>query len=195
MQVNNACSTSFDQGFVTVLTFVEFNFFCPQGVAYNAANVIHSKATIYKVVCKDATITDCYVGSTTDLARRCRYHKACCSSEKQKHLNLYKFINLNGGWENFSVLLVEKFPCCSSEELISRTHEVNQQLSAKLNLEKISTPQQPEPPKPEMSTSGPEPEVPSTHELIQPEIPEMIHHEKNVSLEKQSLKNLQLVGK
>ncbi len=35
----------------------------------------YSKTIIYKIVCNDLTITDCYVGSTTDFKTRKAAHK------------------------------------------------------------------------------------------------------------------------
>ena len=38
-------------------------------------NIDYSKTIIYKIVCKDINIKDCYVGSTTDFIRRKNRHK------------------------------------------------------------------------------------------------------------------------
>ena len=37
--------------------------------------------TIYKIVCNDLSITDCYVGHTTDFVKRKCNHKIICNNE------------------------------------------------------------------------------------------------------------------
>ena len=66
---------------------------------------------IYEIVCKDTTITDKYIGSTTKYQKRLILHKsrsnningACCSN------TLYNFIRANGGWDNFSMNKLEQY--------------------------------------------------------------------------------------
>jgi hypothetical protein len=75
----------------------------------------YSKTIIYKLVCKDTTITDLYVGSTTSFVDRKKTHKdkAVCSNEYDKsyHLKVYDIIRANGGWTNWEMVMVECFPC------------------------------------------------------------------------------------
>ena len=40
----------------------------------------YSKTIIYKIVCNDTNITDCYVGHTTDITRRKAHHKCSCNN-------------------------------------------------------------------------------------------------------------------
>ena len=69
----------------------------------------YSNTHIYKIVCKDTTITDCYVGQTTDFKSRKNHHKHSCTNENSKeyHINVYKFIRANGGFDNFDMILIE----------------------------------------------------------------------------------------
>jgi len=73
----------------------------------------HSKTIIYKICCNDVSITDIYVGHTTDLIRRRQNHKDCCTNEKNKDYNSYKyqFIRENGMWDNWSLVPIEEYPC------------------------------------------------------------------------------------
>ena len=38
----------------------------------------YSKTISYKIVCNDLSITDCYVGHTTDFTKRKSHHKSDC---------------------------------------------------------------------------------------------------------------------
>lgn len=63
----------------------------------------------YRIVCRDISITDCYVGSTIDFGQRRRSHKFDCNTQTAINYNLpvYKFIRDNGGWANWSMVLIE----------------------------------------------------------------------------------------
>lgn len=65
----------------------------------------YSKAVIYKISCLDESVTDCYIGLTTDFIRRKYSHKICCG---KKDLLLYNFINENGGWDNFKMEIIHE---------------------------------------------------------------------------------------
>ncbi len=96
----------------------------------------YSKTVIYKLVCNDLNIKDCYVGHTTDLIRRKRQHKFCCINENSEKYNLYiyKFIRDNGGWNNWSLIEIEKFPCIDSNEARKRERYWIEQLNSNLNI-------------------------------------------------------------
>jgi hypothetical protein len=67
---------------------------------------------IYRVFCKDPSITDCYVGHTTKSIKSRMYHheKTCCNSGYLHHnKKLYKFMRLNGGFENFTYEILDGF--------------------------------------------------------------------------------------
>ena len=91
----------------------------------------YSKTVIYKIVCNDLTIPDCYVGSTTDFTKRKYGHK---QSSKTSHLDVYKCIRENGDWENWSMLEIEKYPCNDSNEARLRERFWYEQLNANLNM-------------------------------------------------------------
>lgn len=69
----------------------------------------YSNSFIYKICCKDPTIEDIYIGSTTNLSRRLHQHKHNCIKPQSKKHNQYKyqFIRENGGWENWELVLIE----------------------------------------------------------------------------------------
>lgn len=95
----------------------------------------YSKALVYKLVCKDLNIKDLYVGSTTNFNNRKRSHKSCCTNENSRKYNykVYKYIRENGGWDNFEMILIENFPCCSKQDLHARERYWKEELHANLN--------------------------------------------------------------
>ena len=95
----------------------------------------YSKNIIYKFVCDDLNVKDCYVGHTINMTKRKHSHKSICHNEKSKYHNLkiYQIIRENGGCENWNMVLVEKFPCKDKFEACKREREVYEELDAKMN--------------------------------------------------------------
>jgi hypothetical protein len=95
----------------------------------------YSKTIIYKIVCNDLNITDVYVGFTTDFTRRKGEHKRKINNEKSKSYNfkVYQTIRDNGGWDNFTMVLVEYYPCTCSIEAHLRERYYYELLNASLN--------------------------------------------------------------
>jgi len=96
----------------------------------------YSKTIIYKIVCDDLSVKDCYVGHTVNMTKRKWGHKSACNNENDKSYNykIYKIIRENGGWDNWNMLLVEKFPCKDNSEACKREREVYEELDAKMNM-------------------------------------------------------------
>lgn len=90
----------------------------------------YTKSIIYKIVCNDLSITDLYVGSTTDFTMRKYRHKFNCKAHVRK---LYNCIRANGGWNNWSMIEIEKFNCNDGNELRSRERFWFETLHATLN--------------------------------------------------------------
>ena len=96
----------------------------------------YSNAVVYKICCKDISIKECYVGSTTDLHRRSVAHKTDCNNDKRHSYNLpvYKFIRANGGWQNWTMQVLQSYPeCASKEELLKYERTHMESLKASLN--------------------------------------------------------------
>ena len=95
----------------------------------------YSKTVMYKIVCNDLDIKDVYVGNTTEFTKRKAEHKAGCCKENHKEYSkmLYQFIRENGGWDNFSMLEIEKFPCADGNEARARERYWFEELKATLN--------------------------------------------------------------
>jgi hypothetical protein len=79
----------------------------------------YSKAFIYKLCCKDKSIDECYIGSSTNWIQRKYKHKTDCNNVKQKAYNQkkYVFIRENGGLDNWEMILIHNYPCNTSQEL------------------------------------------------------------------------------
>ena len=97
--------------------------------------VNYQNGLIYKIVCNDTNIEDCYVGSTCNFNRRKQSHKYACNNENGKKYNLriYKFIRDNGGWDNWSMITLEAFSCENKRELETRERKWLEDLKANLN--------------------------------------------------------------
>ena len=101
----------------------------------------YSKTLLYKIVCRDLNVKDCYVGHTTDFNRRKTQHKHRCNTQTDKsyHLNLYQSIRNNGGWDNWEMVLYEKVECVDNLEARKRERECIELLNANLNMYKSFT--------------------------------------------------------
>jgi hypothetical protein len=86
---------------------------------------------IYKLVCNDTNIKDCYIGHTTDFKHRKYSHKSKCNNKKNPYV--YKFIGDNGGWNNWSMIMIEKYPCGDKLEAEKRERYWIEELKSKLN--------------------------------------------------------------
>ena len=95
----------------------------------------YSKSVIYKICCRDKSINDVYIGSTTNFVKRKTMHKSDCNNEKSKGYNryVYGFIRENGDWENFEMIQIEEFPCNNKRELKFREEHLRKELNATLN--------------------------------------------------------------
>ena len=95
----------------------------------------YKNGLIYRLCCKDINIKDCYVGSTTDFKQRKSMHKRVCNDPNGKGYNIkvYHFIRQNGGFENWSMVLIEFFPCENELELRKRERYWFEELKATLN--------------------------------------------------------------
>jgi hypothetical protein len=91
----------------------------------------YSNTLIYKIVCKDLSIDYIYVGHTTSFKDRKREHKS--RATKLCSFPLYQKINENGGWNNWDMIEIEKFPCNDANEARARERYWFEELKATLN--------------------------------------------------------------
>ena len=97
--------------------------------------VNYSKGLVYKLCCNDTDITDIYVGSTTNFIRRKCTHKSACNNKNDKKYNryVYKFIRNNGGWDNWSMILLREYSTTNKKQLERKERKYIEKLGATLN--------------------------------------------------------------
>ena len=95
----------------------------------------YSKYSFYKIVCNDLNVKDCYVGSTAHFTSRKANHKIACNLETHPRYNykIYQIIRNNGGWSNWSMILIDVIPCQNGEEARKKERELYEQLNATMN--------------------------------------------------------------
>jgi hypothetical protein len=98
-------------------------------------NMNWNNTIIYKIVCNDVKITDLYVGSTTNFVKRKCQHKTTCNNlnDKNHNINLYQSIRSHGGWDNWSMIEVEKYNAVDSYDAHKRERHYIETLEATLN--------------------------------------------------------------
>jgi hypothetical protein len=69
---------------------------------------------MYKIVCDDLDVKFNYVGSTQNFTRSKCQHKRNSNDKKKAHMKLYKIINENGGFSNWSMIKLESCYCASN---------------------------------------------------------------------------------
>ena len=95
-------------------------------------NISYQNTIIYKIYCKDKTISDIYVGHTTNFVVRKYQHKQACNNTNIQ-LKIYKTIRENGGWDNWDMVEIAKYNCKDSTEARIKEQEHYTELKASLN--------------------------------------------------------------
>lgn len=102
----------------------------------------YKNTVIYKIVHKD-DINDenIYIGLTTNFMRRRANHKDCSQNEKKNGYTdkKYQYIREKGGWDNFKMVEVEKFPCNDGNEARVREEYWRSYFNSNLNTKKAFT--------------------------------------------------------
>jgi hypothetical protein len=98
----------------------------------------YSNTIIYKLYCNDPTITEIYIGHTTNFIKRKHGHKHSCCNENDKKYNqyVYEFIRNNGGWDNWNMVQIEMVNCKNKRDAESVEHYWIEKLHAFLNTNK-----------------------------------------------------------
>ena len=79
---------------------------------------------VYKISCIDENIKEFYIGSSVNFDRRIRQHKSNCNNLNRKEYcyPLYMFINVNGGYNNWEIVVIKEYKFITKKEL-----EMNEQ--------------------------------------------------------------------
>ena len=91
-----------------------------------------SDYVIYKIICNDENIKDCYVGSTSNFKVRKCDHKRLSSDENSK-FKIYETIRNNGGWNNWSMLPIAEYKEISVIQARIKEEEQRVLLNASMN--------------------------------------------------------------
>lgn len=77
------------------------------------ANTDYSNTIFYKIYCKDPSITDLYIGHTTNFVQRKHSHKQSCINPNSVNYNykLYQCIRDNLGWDNWTMEIIGFHNC------------------------------------------------------------------------------------
>jgi hypothetical protein len=108
-------------------------------------DIDYTNTIIYKITCKDPTVTDVYVGHTTNFVQRKHAHKQSCTNTKSRNYNcrLYEVIRNNKGWDNWNMEIVDFFNCKDNYEARQKEQEYFILLNATLNSVEVSPPLRP----------------------------------------------------
>jgi hypothetical protein len=96
-------------------------------------DIDYSNTIIYKITCNDDTIKDVYVGHTTNFVQRKYAHKQCCLNNNLNKCKLYEVIRNNGGWNNWTMEIVNFFNCKDHNEARQKEQDYFVSLNASLN--------------------------------------------------------------
>ena len=90
---------------------------------------------VYKIVCKDKSITEFYIGSSVNFNRRIRLHKSNSNNLNCKEycIPLYMFINVNGGWDNWDIIVIKEYKFITRKELTINEQYYKNKLKPELN--------------------------------------------------------------
>jgi len=99
-------------------------------------NIKYENTCFYKLCCNDLDITDIYVGHTTDFKSRKTKHKSRCNNTNDRHynLNVYQFIRAHGGFDNWSMILIDRLAVADGLEAKKRERIYLTTLGATLNM-------------------------------------------------------------
>jgi len=98
-------------------------------------DIDYSNTIIYKITCKDSEIKDVYVGHTTNFVQRKHSHKQCCNNPNSSSYDckLYSTIREKGGWNNWTMEIINFFNCYDHYEARQKEQEYFLSLNATLN--------------------------------------------------------------
>jgi predicted GIY-YIG superfamily endonuclease len=79
----------------------------------------YNQARIYKITCNLPTINEIYIGSTADYEQRCINHYSDCNNVNSPNYGykVYNYIRNNGNFGNFTIDVIEHYPCANKTEM------------------------------------------------------------------------------
>jgi hypothetical protein len=97
--------------------------------------ISYDNTFFYKIVCKDVTVEDLYVGHTTNFVKRKTSHKSNCMNTESRDYNMfvYRFIREKGGWENWDMILIDRTRCEDKLDATRKERKYIEEFHATLN--------------------------------------------------------------
>ena len=94
-------------------------------------------SVVYKISCKDETINEVYIGSTTNFMKRKNAHKYSCNNKNSESYNnpIYNLIRTNGGFKNWDIKIVSKINCSNKRSLEKHEQNILNQHENIMNLQ------------------------------------------------------------
>ena len=99
--------------------------------------IMNNTGFVYKLVCKDINVKECYVGSTGNTRIRKAHHKSDCNNVNGKNFNfrVYQYIRENDGFQNWELIVLETVQYNQKYELKARERHHMEALGATLNTQ------------------------------------------------------------
>lgn len=79
----------------------------------------YTNTIIYKLCCKDPSITDIYIGHTTNFNQRMNHHKNLTNNVNCDRY-IYQIIRSHGGWDNWTMIQIENISCKDEREFYDK---------------------------------------------------------------------------
>ena len=101
----------------------------PKNIDYSTTEIY-----FYKLCCNDISVKDIYIGHTTNFTKRKACRKTnCIKTNKNYHYHVYKFIRNNGGWNNWSMVLLDRIKCHDKLDALKYERDLIERHNATLN--------------------------------------------------------------
>lgn len=106
------------------------------------SKIDYANTIMYMIYCIDPAITAVYIGHTTNFDIRKSQHKSICNNTNYNSykIKIYTTIRANGGWSNWKMVELEKYPCKSKKEAVMRELELYDKHNSVLNTRRPLVP-------------------------------------------------------
>jgi len=94
----------------------------------------YAEMIFYKICCSSTNITKVFIGHTTNVNQRKHILKKQTQSETYCS-DMIEFIKNSGGWENWSLQILEKYECKTHIDIVLREIHHTDALNQKINLD------------------------------------------------------------
>ena len=98
----------------------------------------YTNTIVYMICCKDPTITDVWIGFTTNMTQVRYRHKTACNNPSDSKYDRYvnEFIRENGGFDNWSIIELDRASCIDANDAKKLTRKWIEEKQATLNKQK-----------------------------------------------------------